>query len=183
MNVYLEGGPLLRPAMKDFLLRAVNATHRQSVDLNVVPCGSGDDAIRKCRRDSNAVLLIDSEGELSIQLSERVAGQIGPDNHPFFMVQLMEAWLLADRSALETYYGGGFAPSRLPANPNVEDIPKSDVERGLRDATRRCRKGAYNKTTHTAALLNQINPAAVYQACPNFARLIDFLREGAGIRR
>ena len=181
MNVYLEGGPLLRPAMRNFLLRAVTAIHRQFVVLNVIPCGSGDDAIRKCRSDSNAVLLIDSEGELSIQLSQRVAGQIGVDNHHFFMVQLMEAWLLADRPALQTYYGSGFAPGRLPANPNVEAIPKSDVERGLHNATRGCRKGAYNKTTHTAALLEQLNPAAVYTACPNFASLVDFLRGNVGI--
>ncbi len=176
MNVYLEGGPLLRPAMKAFLLRAVNAIRRQSVDLNIVPCGSGDDAIRKCSRDSDALLLIDSEGPLSTDLTGRISRQVGSDNHAFFMVQLMEAWFLADRPTLETYYGSEFIPGRLPANPNTEDIPKLDVERGLRDATRRCRKGAYNKTTHATALLNLLNPAAVYRACPNFARLIDFLR-------
>ncbi|MCE2501566.1 MAG: DUF4276 family protein [Dehalococcoidia bacterium] len=176
VNVYLEGGPLLRPAMKAFLLGAVNAIHHQSVVLNVIPCGSGDDAIRKCRRDSNAVLLVDSEGVLTTQLADRVAGQVGGDNSAFFMVQLMEAWFLADRPTLGAYYGATFNAGRLPGNPNIEDIPKPDVERGLRNATRRCSKGAYNKTTHAPRLLELINPPAVYNACPNFARLIDFLR-------
>ena len=169
--------------MKAFLLRAVNATISQSLDLNIVPCGSGDDAIRKCTRDSEALLLIDSEGPLSTELVGRISRRIGANNHAFFMVQLMEAWFLADRPALQAYYGSGFIPGRLPANPNVEDIPKLDVERGLRDATRGCRKGAYNKTTHATALLNLINPNTVYTACPNFARLIDFLRGDSDVSR
>ena len=162
--------------MRTFLLRAVNTIYRQSVVLNVIPCGSGDDAIRKCSRDSNAVLLIDSEGVLTTQLAGRVGGQVGAANHAFFMVQLMESWFLADRPMLEYYYGRGFSVRSLPANPNIEDIPKPDVERGLRNATRRCSKGAYNKTTHAPDLLNQLNPATVYAACPNFTRLIDHLR-------
>lgn len=180
MNVYLEGGPLLRPAMRAFLLRAVNTIYRQSVVLNVIPCGSGDDAIRKCSGDSNAVLLIDSEGVLTTQLTDRVGRQVGSDNSVFFMVQLMEAWFLADRPMLESYYGRGFSAGSLPANPNIENVPKPDVERGLHNATRRCGKGAYNKTTHATDLLNQLNPAAVYTTCPNFARLIDFLSGHAG---
>lgn len=179
VNVYLEGGPLLRPAMKAFLLRAVNATISQSVNINIVPCGSGDDTIRKCARDSDALLLIDSEGPLSTELMGRISQRIGATNRAFFMVQLMEAWFLSDRPTLQAYYGSGFIPGRLPANPNIEGIPKLDVERGLRDATRGCRKGAYNKTTHATALLNLIDPAAVYGACPNFALLIDHLREFA----
>lgn len=176
MNVYLEGGPLLRPAMKAFLLRAIDTIRQQSVDLNIVPCGSGDDAIRKCSRDTDALLLIDSEGPLSIELAGRISRRVGATNRAFFMVQLMEAWFLADRATLEAYYGTGFIPGRMPANPNTEDIPKSDVERGLREATRNCRKGAYNKTTHATALLNLLNPTAIYNACPNFKLLVDHLR-------
>ena len=177
MNVYLEGGPLLRPTMRTFLLRAVNTIYRQSLVLNVIPCGSGDDAIRKCSRDSNAVLLIDSEGVLTTQLADRVGRQVGGDNNVFFMVQLMESWFLADRPMLESNYGRGFSVRSLPANPNIEDVSKPDVERGLRNATRRCSKGAYSKTNHAPDLLNQIDPAIVYNACPNFALLIDHLRD------
>lgn len=162
--------------MRAFLLRAVNTIYRQSVVLNVIPCGSGDDAIRKCSRDSNAVLLIDSEGALTTQLADRVGRQVGGDNSVFFMVQLMESWFLADRQTLQAYYGAEFNARTLPGNPNVEDVPKLDVERGLRNATRRCNKGAYSKTTHAPDLLNQLDPTTVYNACPNFALLINYLR-------
>ena len=179
MNVYLEGGRLLRPAMKTFLQRAVDTIHHLPVVLNVIPCGSGDDAIRKCAKDSNAVLLIDSEGPLSTQLTNRVSAQIGGSNHAFFMVELMEAWFLADQRALADYFGNEFNGNPLPGNRNVEEIPKQRVLNVLHSATRRCRKGAYNKTTHVTALLDQINPAFVYAACPNFALLINHIREYA----
>ena len=166
----------MRVPMKSFLRNAVRTIHNQSITLNVEPSGSRDDAIKRCVKDRGALLLIDSEGEDVSQLVRRVAPQIGTTNRAFFMVQLMEAWFLADRPTLETYYGRGFNAGRLPGDPNMEAIPKSTVERRLHDATRRCRKGAYNKTTHATALLNLLNPTAVYNACPNFALLIDFLR-------
>ena len=125
------------------------------------------------------MLLVDSEGVVSTQLVDRVNGQIGSANHAFFMVQLMEAWFLADRETLTGYFGSGFRVNSLPRNLNVEEVPKQDVLDGLHSATRECRKGAYRKTNHAAALLEQLNPAAVYNACPNFALLIDFLRAQA----
>ncbi len=173
MQLYLEGDKLLRPPMGQFIRRATGP-----IDLKITPCRSGDDAIKQCAKDAGAVLLIDSEGALSTQLVNRVAGQISADNRVFFMVQLMEAWFLADRPTLEAYYGREFNVGILPGNPNVEDIPKPDVEQGLRNATRRCRKGAYNKKTHAIALLDRLNPSVVYSACPNFALLIDHLRGG-----
>ena len=92
------------------------------------------------------------------------------------MVQVMEAWFLADRPALAAYYGPDFNPGSLPANPNPEDIPKTDVETGLRNATRRCAKGRYHKGNHPPELLLLIDPEKVRRACPHFARLVDFLR-------
>ena len=175
MQLYLEGDKLLRPPMGQFIRRATGP-----IDLKITPCRSGDDAIKQCAKDMGAALLIDSEGALSTQLVNRVAGQIGVNNRVFFMVQLMEAWFLADRPTLEAYYGRGFNVGSLPGNPNVEDIPKPDVEQRLHNATRRCSKGAYSKTTHAVDLLRQLDPAAVCNACPNFRSLIDFLRNNAG---
>lgn len=116
---------------------------------------------------------------MSTQLVDRVIRQIGQANHAFFMVQLMEAWFLADRQSLARYFGREFRANAIPGNPNVEEIPKQDVIDGLHTATRRCGRGAYSKTRHAAALLELINPTAVYNACPNFKMLIDFLRAPA----
>lgn len=183
MRVYLEGARRLRNPMKTFLRNAISAIHRQSVTLEIEPCGSRDSAIRRCSRDAGSLLLIDSEGEDLQQLTDRVAAQTGAPNRAFFMVQLMEAWFLADRPALETYYGRGLNAGRLPRNPNIEDILKPDVERGLHNATRQCSKGAYNKSEHAPDLLARLNPTAVYCACPNFRRLIDHLSTDAGASR
>ena len=163
--------------MQAFLRRSAYMIHQRSVALDVTPCGSGDDAIRRCARASGSVLLVDSEGTLSTQLVDRVKGRIGPDNHAFFMVQLMEAWFLADQETLTVYFGGGFRLNSLPRNAEVENIPGQDVLNGLHSATRECRKGVYNKTTHAIALLDQLNPYVVYNACPNFSLLIDHLRD------
>ena len=172
--LYLEGDARLRAPMSQFIRRITGP-----IDLNIRPCKSGSDAIKQCDKDTDALLLIDSEGALTPQLVQSVASQIGATNHAFFMVQLMESWFLSDRPMLEAYYGRGFSPGSLPPNPNIENVPKPDVERGLHDATRRCRKGAYHKTTHAPDLLSQLNPATVYNACPNFARFIDYLRGDA----
>lgn len=176
MLVYLKGNRRLRNPMKTFLRNAVSSIHHQTIALDVEPSGSRDDAIRRCARDAGSLLLIDSEGEDLQRLTDRAAAQIGAAGRAFFMVQLMEAWFLTDRQALAAYYGRRFNAGNLPANPSAEDIPKQDVEDGLRNATRRSSKGTYNKGEHARDLLAKINPAAVYHACPNFALLIDHLR-------
>lgn len=174
MMIYLEGSHHLRRPMRQFIRKAVGG----APELDIKPCGSGDDAINECRKDADALLLIDAEGTMSQQFVDRVSAAIGRGNHPFFMVQLMEAWFLADRAALAGYFGAGFRENALPGNPNVEAIPKPDVLNGLGDATRGTRKGRYSKGAHDADLLRWIDASAVYAACPNFARLVDFLRRG-----
>ena len=178
MRLYMEGNKRLRAPMSQFIRKITGP-----IDLKITPCNSKDDAIKQCVKDEGAMLLIDSDDEDLHYLMVRVRSQIGAANHPFFMVQLMEAWFIADRNTLADYFGAGFRNSALPQNPNVEDIPKQDIENGLRDATRNCIKQRYSKGRDDVRLLERLNPAAVYQACPNFARLIDFLREGASIRR
>ena len=167
----MEGSSKLRAPMSQFIRRATGP-----IDLKITAGKSRDDAIKLCAKDFNALLLIDSEGVDLNTLEERVRSQIGPTSHAFFMVQLMESWFLADRETLQAYYGQGFSTGRLPANQDIEAILKADVEHGLRDATRHCSKGTYHKTDHAPDLLLQLDASAVYTACPNFRRLIDFLQ-------
>ena len=181
MDIYLEGGNHLRNPMKGFLRRAVNPNYPQSVVLDVVPCRSRDRAISRFgKAQPGSLLLIDSEGEDIATLSSRVAERTrvaDAAGRAFFMVQCMEAWFLADRQALIGYFSDGINENPLSRNYNVEQIAEPDD--GIRNATRRCRKGQYNKTTHAVDLLAMINPQAVYDACPNFRSLIDFLRGSA----
>ncbi|MDE2785827.1 MAG: DUF4276 family protein [Chloroflexota bacterium] len=172
MILYLEGGNHLRPPVAQFIRRATGP-----IDLKIQPCGSGDNAIEECAKDGDGLLLIDSEGEDLQQLTQRVASQIGAANRAFFMVQKMEAWFMADRNALRNHFGAGFRESALPPNRNVEEVSIQDIDNALRNATRDCAKQRYRKGRDDAGLLNRLNPATVYNACPNFALLINHLRD------
>jgi hypothetical protein len=86
------------------------------------------------------------------------------DDHYHLMVQVMESWLMADLDRVEAYYGQGFNRHGIPANPNVEAIPKKDLLAAMAEATRRTQKGTYRKIRHAADLLKLIRPAEVRRA-------------------
>ena len=88
------------------------------------------------------------------------------------MVQVMESWFLADVDTLESFYGQGFRRRSLPANPNIEDIPKQDVDNGLVAATRDTSKGRYKKGAHSFKILESLDPARVMNASPHAKRFI-----------
>jgi hypothetical protein len=96
------------------------------------------------------VLLVDSEGPVNNGPREHLKSRDGwnlPDisaEHYHLMVQMMEAWLVADRDALSWFYGQRFNGNAIPRNPNVEQIGKQDLESALKEATRHTPKGAYH---------------------------------------
>ena len=132
------------------------------------------------------VLLVDSEDPIQDgtapwdHLAAREGGgwsrptAAGNDN-AHFMVQCMEAWFLADRDALESFYGQDFNNRALPQNPKIEQIPKRDVLDGLAKASRRTTKGTYSKGDHSFMILGLIDPAKVQKASAYADRLIEVL--------
>jgi Domain of unknown function (DUF4276) len=91
--------------------------------------------------------------------------------HYHLMVQMMEAWLVADRDALSRFYGQGFNASAIPRNPNVEQISKPDLESALKEATRHTAKGEYHKIHHGPRILSQLNVSRVRKAATHCDRL------------
>lgn len=89
------------------------------------------------------------------------------DEQCHLMVQMMEAWIVADIDAIESYYGTGFRRHAVPARNDVEAIDKATLERSLEDATRYTRKGLYHKIRHGSALLCRINPETVRSKAPH----------------
>jgi hypothetical protein len=79
------------------------------------------------------------------------------------MVQVMEAWFLADVSALRAFYGDRL---QVGWNPKVEEIPKDDAL-----ATLKRFGGEYHKTKHAPKLLAVIDPTTVRNAAPNCERM------------
>ena len=91
------------------------------------------------------------------------------------MVQCMESWFLADMDALAAFFGDGFNRGALPPRPDVENVSKRDLERGLRRATRPSSKGEYHKGRHSFEILATVDPERVVAASPHAKRLIHTL--------
>ena len=97
------------------------------------------------------------------------------DDQAFLMVQVMETWLLADRSALRKHYGAKFKANAIKQWPRLEDVPKATVLNALQEATGQCSK-PYSKGRVSFDLLAQIDPALVEAACPRAEALLNRLR-------
>ena len=93
------------------------------------------------------------------------------------MVQCMEAWFLADHSALTDCFGVGFKASKLPplVNGSLEAIPRNKIEKGLNAATKATKKQRYEKTRDGFDLLARVNPMKVCKASFFARRLRDTL--------
>lgn len=150
--------------------------------------GSFCDALGEAAKNEFIVLLVDSE--------DPVAEGAGPwshlktrdnwdrpvaaeDENAHLMVQCMEAWFFADKEALAAYFGAGFRRRTLSARADIENIPKADIENGLKAATKPSRKGKYNKGGHSFEVLAALQPAKVAAASPYAKRLIDTLQAKA----
>jgi hypothetical protein len=96
---------------------------------------------------------------------EKPAG--ATDDHLHFMVECMESWFLADKEALEKFFGKDFNRRALPAaTAKIESVPKPDLLDRLKQATRSTKKGAYGKGQHSFKVLETLDPARIRGACP-----------------
>ena len=97
------------------------------------------------------------------------------DDQAFLMVQVMETWFLADRNALQAYFGEQFRANAIRQWPQLEEVPKETVFDALEKATAACSK-PYAKGKVAFELLAEIDPALVEGACPHAKSLLDRLR-------
>ena len=192
-RVYVEGGgdtktmrAECRKAFSMFFSKA-GLTGRMP---RIFACGARQHAYRdfcnafdKARDDEFIVLLVDSEAPIAsdsdpwTHLKHRDnwnKPRNATDDNVYLMVQCMEAWFLADKDSLEKFFGGDFNRNALPARPDVENIPKGDIEKGLNMAARRCRRkgGAYHKGRHSFTILAELDSRKVIDASPHAERLV-----------
>ena len=197
VKVYVEGGGDRRETQAK-CRKGFNCFFHKTELAGQMPkvksCGSRqktyDDfcaAWAKVADDVFIVLLVDSEGPVAgspwPHLKNRDNWRKPPDatdNNAHLMVQCMEAWFLADVDTLAGYFGDGFNRNALPGQPNVECIPKADLDHRLKMATRySTRKGAYHKGKHSFAILSMLNPKKVTDASHHAKRLISILLDKA----
>ena len=130
------------------------------------------------------ILLVDSEGPVTtthsvwqhLHTRDRWDKPASAGNdQAFLMVQVMETWFLADRNALQTYFGERFTANAIRQWPQLEEVPRETVFDTLEKATAGCTK-PYAKGKVAFELLAQIDPALVEGACPHAKSLLDRLR-------
>jgi hypothetical protein len=91
------------------------------------------------------------------------------------MVQMMEAWFIADVDKLKEFYERDFNENAIPRDRDIERIEKSRLESALREATRNTSKGTYDKIKHGPRLLAIISAAKVREASQHCDRLFNIL--------
>jgi len=183
IRIYFEGNTGLKRPLQIFLEKA---DPRLKKRIKTIPGRGRDDAIYdfllSVYRDPNLshVLLINSEGPDDGHLFDKLTREgswrprkVAPTERQVgWMVQIMEAWFLADQEALHAYYGSDLQANALPPNPRVETIPKADVLSGLKAATLRSTKGGYHKGAHAARILENLDPGRVRRSANHCDRLM-----------
>jgi Domain of unknown function (DUF4276) len=196
ITIYVEGGgknnPDVRTRCREGFSDYCNKLSPIGRLPQVVVCGSRNEAFKRfntavsnIKAGDRCALLVDAEGpvrpgdtpDAHLSVQDRWNFASLPRDRVFLMVQAMEAWFLADRSALVAYYGQGFRPTALPGDElNVEAIRKDDLVPSLVNASRGTAKGQYHKTRHGFALLARIAPSKVEAGSPHAAAFHRFLR-------
>jgi len=194
VRIYAEGGgdkkdtrALLREGFSLFLVSLREMARNRGIRWNVTVCGGREQAydrfVTALNEHQNAfnVLLVDSEGPvattpwLHLLGRDNWSAQGAHDDHCHLMVQAMEAWLVADPSALEEYYGQGFNANPIPGVGNVETIPKASLVPILETATQQTQKGQYRKIQHGADLLSRVDTEIVRGKAPHCDRMFTTL--------
>jgi hypothetical protein len=191
VHVFVEGGgprrrtqTECRRAFRLFFEKLLADRPRPRVSA----CGSRNETYQDfCRsvkhdHDTLALLLVDAEDPVPDGKTPRQHLRDRdqwtdpmPDQQVHLMVQCMESWFLADRPALEEYYGHGFRANGLPGDRNIETIPKDDVVQGLARASKDTDMGEYHKTRHGFAILERIDPTLVCARSPHAKAFFSFL--------
>jgi len=194
-KLYVEGGgdsKALKTACRKGFRMFIERAGVSGRMPRIVACGARKNAYESFAtaqqtRDGSPLLLVDAEGAVTLDGPwEHLHARDGwsrpsgaGDEQCHLMVEVMESWFLADKTALAAFYGRNFQQTALPANPQIEQIPKADVLAGLEHASRNTQKGSYRKGSHSFDILAALDPTAVMAVAPCAQRLIDTLKTGA----
>ena len=176
LKIYVEGGgdsKKAKSACRKGFISFVERAGLQGKKPQFISCGGRGDSYKQfktaCKLGNFAMLLVDAEGSVTADqpwdhLSKqdswhRPEGATSEQCH--LMVQVMESWFLADKKTLKEYYRKGFNINALPKNPNIENIPKEDVLKGLNNATKNTQMGKYNKGSHSFEILARLDSEKV----------------------
>jgi hypothetical protein len=167
IRIYFEGNKALRSGFEVFFSDLRTAAREARSTLELIAAKDGLSDYRKAERTHGKawnLLLKDSEQPMPAnprQLCEQHGINAEYENRVFWMVELMEAWFLADPDVLGAYYGQGFGRNAIGNPADVERIPKVEVLNRLKQATRNTTKGEYHKVKHAPFLLEKLDSIQV----------------------
>jgi hypothetical protein len=195
VRIYVEGGgdqrsgkAAVQEGFSKFLSPLKEIARERRIHWYVIACGSRNaafDAFGIALRQHVAafnVLLVDSESHVSqspwrhLQDRDHWPIQGIPDEHCHLMVQVMEAWIIADLETLRRFYGQGFNPNPIPGREDVELIDKADLELALGQATQNTQKGEYHKVRHGPKILALVDVAKVCGKARHCERMFTVLK-------
>ena len=81
----------------------------------------------------------------------------------------METWVVADRATLQSHYGSELQDSALPALNNLESRSRDSIQDAIAHATQDC-KNAYKKGKRSFQVVGKLDPDALQEHLPSFAR-------------
>ncbi|MBO3457474.1 DUF4276 family protein [Aetokthonos hydrillicola Thurmond2011] len=184
IRIYIEGGgdgkeskAKLREGFHKFL--QVSRERR----INITMCGKRNDAFRdfknalKSHQDAFNLLLVDAEAPVKLSPWEHLKSRDNwdlpdvDDIHCHLMVQVMEAWFIADIETLRKFYGQGFKENAIKRSQDVESLDKDILNKKLKAATCNTSKGEYHKIKHASLLLASLNADQVRKASLHCDRL------------
>ena len=187
-RIYIEGGgdsKYLRIQCREGFRKLFERCGFSSRMPRMVACGSrgnafGDfqTACRNAGAEQYIAMLIDSEDPMSdidqpwahLDVRDGWSKPSGADDaHVLMMVTCMETWIVADRKTLRNHYGSTLQDSALPALHDLELKNRSSIHDALLRATRNC-TNAYNKGKRSFEVVGKLDPDALQQHLPSFAR-------------
>jgi hypothetical protein len=178
IRVYFEGNKLLKASFRRFFSELESDAHEAASEIEFIAARNGPSDYRKALRTHPHawnILLKDSEEHMPKNptalckrhgINPRLVADV------FWMVELMESWFLADPDALAEYYGRDFSANAIPRTQDVERIPKSEVLKRLKRATR----NKYHKVKHAPHLLERLDPIRVQKHATHCRKLFDTVK-------
>ncbi len=194
LKIYVEGGGETKN-LKTHCRKGFRSFFQQAgiENFTVTACGSRQTAykdfgiaVKTVDENTLPILLVDSEapildenfGKPWVHLKQRDnwdRPNQSDESQAHLMVQCMEAWFMADKEALEKFYGKDFHENSLPKRQDIENIDKKDIFSSLKMAAKQTKKANYDKGAHSFEILKNIAPQKVKDASPWAKRLFQYL--------